>query len=639
MVPPIDPSAVPADEPAAPSPGPSPAPEPLSQPKPQHEPSASAAPSLTPSSYPEWYPRWVRDLADRYSSGTASVFVIHGDVHDLFRGPILPSDPADTYLGLTDFLGTRVFGAWDLVFVYDLARGLRILPGNDPKRRLKMLQEVTGLIGDPKTLPRDPTKVLPLLDAMIQKFLVEDPDKRPRICILFEYAQHLVPAGDLSVLSDQQEANLVRFLSWAQNPYIKQSAILFLLISARPSEINDRVLQNPHVSAIQVPLPDRDARLAFAEWAGALPEREGGIDLARISEFTPPQLAELTNGLSLHSIQVLLRQAKTTGRRVDSSQFSELKKELIEQQCQGLLEFVEPKYDLDMLVGQEEIKARLRQDCALIRRGAFQSVPMGYLVCGPVGTGKSFLAECFAGTIGIPCVTLKNFRSKYVGETEGNLEQVLDVLKSLGPVVVIIDEADAALGTRQASGDSGTSSRVFSMIARQMGDTRYRGRILWMLMTSRPDALPIDLKRQGRAEVHLPLFYPKTEAEVRAMLKAMAKKNKVVVDEGAIDKVKVDPEKRQLSGSDLESVLIGAQRNALTSDRDSVTYEDLAETLENFLPSAQGLEKEAQELAAVLECTDVKFLPEVWRKKVAEPDGRAHLQERLVQLRQLMHEG
>ena len=125
---------------------------------------------------------------------------------------------------------------------------------------------------------------------------------------------------------------------------------------------------------------------------------------------------------------------------------------------------------------------------------------MGYLVCGPVGTGKTFLAECYAGSIGIPCVKLKNFRSKYVGETEGNLQRVLTVLRSLGPVIVVIDEADAALGDRNQQGDSGTSGRIFSMIAQQMGDTRYRGRIIWMLLTCRPDLLPIDLKRQGRAE-------------------------------------------------------------------------------------------------------------------------------------------
>ena len=151
----------------------------------------------------------------------------------------------------------------------------------------------------------------------------------------------------------------------------------------------------------------------------------------------------------------------------------------------------------------------MQQDARWIAEGRLDTAPMGYLFCGAVGTGKTFLAECYAGSIGIPCVKLRNFRSKYVGETEGNLEQVLNVLRSLGPVVVIVDEADASLGDRQSGGDSGTSGRVFSMIAQQMGDTRYRGRIIWMLLTCRPDLLPIDLKRQGRCEVHIPLFAPR----------------------------------------------------------------------------------------------------------------------------------
>src|SRR5581483_2237180 len=196
----------------------------------------------------------------------------------------------------------------------------------------------------------------------------------------------------------------------------------------------------------------------------------------------------------------------------------------------------------------------LRQDAALIARGQLEVAPMGYLLCGPVGTGKTFLAECYAGSIGVPCAKLRNFRSKYVGETEGNLERVLTVLRSLGPVVVLIDEADAALGTRQADGDAGTSGRIFAMIASQMGDTRYRGRIVWMLLTSRPDLLPIDLKRQGRAEVHIPLFYPRDEAEVSEMFRVMAKKNKVTLPDGAVPPVKPD---RHLSGSDIESIVIG----------------------------------------------------------------------------------
>ncbi len=204
--------------------------------------------------------------------------------------------------------------------------------------------------------------------------------------------------------------------------------------------------------------------------------------------------------------------------------FRSLKKRLLERQCRGLLEFIEPKWTLDTVVGHEAAKARLREDAALLKRGALDSLPMGYLICGPVGTGKSFLAQCVSGEIGVPCVILKNFRSKYVGETEGNLERVLSVLRAMGPVVVVVDEADAALGSREQDGDSGTSSRVFGMIAAQMGDTQYRGRIIWMLLTARPDLLPIDLKRQGRAEVHIPLFYPTDESEIRQMFVILASK-------------------------------------------------------------------------------------------------------------------
>ena len=45
-----------------------------------------------------------------------------------------------------------------------------------------------------------------------------------------------------------------------------------------------------------------------------------------------------------------------------------------------------------------------------------------------------------------------------------------------------------------------------------------------MLLTARPDLLPIDLKRQGRAEVHIPLFYPTDENEIRQMFVILAKK-------------------------------------------------------------------------------------------------------------------
>ena len=573
---------------------------------------------------PAWHPTWARELADQYFSGTTCLFILHGNVHDLIH---CPDGQEDAYCSLPEFLTTQVFGRWDLVLGYDLSQGLRPQAGRNADRLRAMHQYLSSRWGEPASWPRDPETVLLLLDAFIERNLVDEAASRKSVAMLFEYAQYLIPAGDLDSLARGQGARLVRFLRWAQNPLIKQVNMAFCLIADRLIDVNERLVQSPHVATIEVPLPDREARGRFSQWAAR------GQELSRVTDLTPDQLADMSNGLSLTNLNVVLSQATCSDRRIDSASFRRLKKTVIERQCNGLVEFIEPDHTLDLVAGQTEAKKRLQEDAQALTAGKLDTAPMGYLICGPVGTGKTFLAECYAGSIGIPCVSLKNFRSKYVGETEGNLQQVLAVLRSLGPVVVIIDEADAALGNRQADGDSGTSARVFSMIASQMGNTRYRGRIVWMLLTSRPDLLPIDLKRQGRAEVHIPLFYPYEEAEIRQMFEVMARKNKLKLAGDALPTISAD---RQLSGADIESVVLAAKRASLVAGRTELTASDLELALKEFIPSAQGLEKELQEIAAVLECTQMSLLPPAWRKKVSETDGRSRLQERMAAIGQLL---
>ena len=166
--------------------------------------------------------------------------------------------------------------------------------------------------------------------------------------------------------------------------------------------------------------------------------------------MTRAQLAQLLDG------------AEAAGEKLTARRRAPAKKEVIETEGMGLLEYVEPKYDLDMVAGMPAVKGRLRRAARAIARGNPSAVPMGYLVCGPVGSAKTFLVECFAREIGFPVVKLKNFRSMWVGSTESNLERILKILASLTPVGVMIDEADAALGNREQSGDSGTQQRVFA---------------------------------------------------------------------------------------------------------------------------------------------------------------------------------
>jgi SpoVK/Ycf46/Vps4 family AAA+-type ATPase len=418
-------------------------------------------------------------------------------------------------------------------------------------------------------------------------------------------------------------------LNWAMSPHVKRLNMAFVLVDEKLSDMSDRLTGNPHVATIEVPLPDVSAREPFIQATA------GAEAMAAFSDFDAKELAALTAGISLTDLNVLVRSAQESGKRLDSTVFRALKKRLLERQCRGLLEFIEPKWTLETVVGHEAAKARLREDAALLKRGALDTLPMGYLLCGPVGTGKSFLAQCVSGEIGVPCLMLKNFRSKYVGETEGNLERVLAVLRAMGPVVVVVDEADAALGSRESEGDSGTSGRVFGMIASQMGDTRYRGQIIWMLLTARPDLLPIDLKRQGRAEVHIPLFYPTDEAEIRQMFVIMAKKLGSTL---AIEDVPAIPQKGHLSGADIEGMVGRAWRISLLAGSDRITNEALSQVISQFMPSTQGLERELQETAAMLECTDRQFLPEAIVAKMEAEGGRGKLQARLTALKQIVEE-
>ena len=104
----------------------------------------------------------------------------------------------------------------------------------------------------------------------------------------------------------------------------------------------------------------------------------------------------------------------------------------LSRETNGLLEFVESPFTLENLAGSDAIKAWLREDTQLLKKGATASLPMGYLIAGRIGTGKTFMVNCWAGELGVPCVVFKNFRDKWVGATESNLEKIFTILRGAG---------------------------------------------------------------------------------------------------------------------------------------------------------------------------------------------------------------
>jgi ATP-dependent 26S proteasome regulatory subunit len=549
-------------------------------------------------------PPWATDLVRAVTAKQSNTFVLHGVPADLVpvRGPA-----GLRFLSLDEFLGQQLFAGWSSIVTYNRAEGLGFTTPaarSHFQDRLRSYDTVHGT-NWADSLPRDAANCFALLDSYFRQCASLQPS-RP-VVLLLPFAETIVPAAEVAYRTPEDRAVLVYLRKWSQDPVMLAKNIIVVMVTESLSELDQKLVRSHGTREVEIVRPDPAERLTYLEAV------RGPEWYAAKSELPPARLAELTAGMTRVQIGQLLDGTDANGGQLTRDRVRKAKKEVIETEGLGLLEYVEPKFDLSMVAGMPMVKDRLRRAARAIARGNPAAVPMGYLVCGPVGSAKTFLVECFANEIGFPCVKLKNFRSMWVGSTESNLERILKILASLTPVGVVVDEADAALGNRDQQGDSGTQNRVFAQIAAFMGDTRYRGKILWFLITARPDLLPIDLKRQGRAEEHIPLFYPETAAEYDEIYRVMVKKLGLKTQVAALSEVATEDQYLGLSGSDLEAVLVRATLEAEAAESSELKAEHLQKAFSDFIPPVNGREREMQILCAVLECTSRELLPERFR--------------------------
>ncbi|MHC4391992.1 MAG: ATP-binding protein [Planctomycetota bacterium] len=558
-------------------------------------------------------PSWVRSLTEIFLAGTTSTFVLHGNVHDLVEQK--RPEGERTYLSLKRYLERALFPRFDCVAHYDRGTGLRFtFPSGDPE-----LQSFTqGLLRSAGTARITPPRLaLELIDRVMHHAIYVSRPPR-KLAVIVRYAELIAPASDVSSLPSEAAESVIRLAAWAEDPTISGQNVVVLLVSERASDLNRMVLGSPHVEKVAIPLPGAAEVEAYLEW---LADEEPSI--RELSDVTTHVMAKRLVGLNRVDVRDGILRETRNGRRVTDKSLRRAKKALMEAECGQLLELIESKRTLDLVAGHTAAKKWLRQDMELLRRGKSHALPMGYLLCGRIGTGKTFLVTCWAGELGIPCVVLKNFRDRWVGATEGNLEKIFTVLEALGQCLVFVDEADQFAGKRGGgSGDSGLSGRVYAKLAQEMSKTENRGRIIWVFATSRPDLLEVDLKRQGRLDVHIPLFPPDNQKERDALLHALIRKLKVPLAPGELPTM---PAGTSLGGNEIEGALVRALRlwelepaEGEGSEPRRSFADILVDVFADMRASGDQRRLRYMDLIAVKECTDTSFLPERFRH--LEPD-------------------
>lgn len=593
-------------------------------------------------------PVWAEDLRKRYLRGESSMFILHGNVFDVVLND-------GKMLSLTEFLTTVLLKeSRENIVVYNLASGASF-----PKK--------TENFADWQSIAveTDKAKVLTMLERAIRL--------TDKTAVVLEYAEAIAPAGDPGFQTDADRASIVTLHRWSFLPEIERGDNIIILITENIAELAPKIVSNPKISVIEIPMPDFETRKSVVaqtdsrltkEDASRYAEVTAGLKAVQISSILlpPPQqeedlqerenyissllgnssdakerahkLAALTAGMERDEIKKLVapdaKENEAEWEKTSPLELAKLeadkliasrKREIIERECFGLVEFVTPEFGFEVVGGMEEIKKDLLVIADSIRKGTRSRVPMGILFTGPMGTGKTFVAESFAKECGLTTIKLKNFRSKWVGATEGNLDKILSVIKAIGQVIVIIDEGDRAFGNTDGDGDGGTSSRVIARIKEFMSDTSNRGRIMFLVMTNRPDKLDVDLKRAGRLDRKIPFLYSQTAEEVEMVAKALLRKNKIKT-EVDLTELKEEFSKRLVgySNADVEAVILMANDDAARESGDdaSVLKEHFIRAASDYFPSRDIELLEYMELLAVFESSSRRFLPVKYAGMTAE---------------------
>jgi hypothetical protein len=542
---------------------------------------------------PQGAPAWANELALAYESGAHGQFILYGNVHDRMA-------VGNQLVNLAGYLETDLLAAFKVVLAYDLGNGLTIERGGD------LIEKWSG--ANLQQLPREPLPAINYISRYLRylgnlRAIGREPVEN--VAVILRGIDHVVPADG----NGYEHGSLTSILrEWSCEAPFANLAFTGILIADNLNDVEPMVAFNAQAARIRVPLPDATA----LERALAL------LTSQRPRAFSPnanlKTLAAALVGVTVSSLESFAKIRSHSAQAPGSGDLSRIKKDLVERDSAGLVEFIESKRTLDDYHGQDALKRWLRQDIALWQAGDLKALPMGYLLCGPVGTGKTFLVECLAGEAGAPVVKLKNFRDRWVGSSEGNLEKIFRLVRALGRCMVFIDEADQTLGRRESgSNDSGLSGRLYSMIAQEMADTANRGKVLWILASSRPDLIEVDLKRPGRVDVKVPLLPTATAAESAMLIANLAKRYGLSLTDLELAELTSHMPTLVTPGA-AEALVVKAYRHSRTQNTTAAAA--LGACLVDYQNPVPADVLEFQMRIAIREATDLAFVPPQFRTPV-----------------------
>jgi len=474
---------------------------------------------------------------------------------------------------------------------------------------------------------------------------MEFPKDKTFFAAVIEYAETLAPPNSAEGEPPDRNA-LVTFLVWARNKRIERAGNFVIFIADSVVSVAPAMRSRTNgIVPIELPFPDVKERERV--FTSLLAEHGNRVKI----EVPPKTLSRISAGMTRRGIAQLICESAHLGLPITEKRVFEEKKRIIEVLSGGLLEVKRPLWGREVIGGLDIHKLYIGQIIEAMRRGDILAVPMGVLLCGPPGTGKTVFAEALAYEAGIQMLVLKNTRQMWVGSSERNLDFSLKLIIAHEPALVFVDEIDQQFQARGGMGDNtGVNQRMQGTLFEFMSNTAYRGKVLWIAASNRPDLLDPAMKREGRFDEKIPFFPPNAEergAIVPALLRKLAIQAKEVelpfeyrVGESFLAEfgwslhrhlkpgsglVPCDPDlhsRKQgeaddeigFTGAEIEAIIQKAYKLA-SAEGIPVTEEHLRRAEQGYIPTRDVAAYNWMTDLALLECNSEHFMPDRWRKR------------------------
>lgn len=452
---------------------------------------------------------------------------------------------------------------YDLIITYSLSRGI-VIHEQDADKESKF-RHYTGLAPDSQDKdnqqPIPPSSILQGLNKLLSQDTI-------RVLIVLDYAQHIAPAmqaGMASVASEDQISCIELLHAWSLDSFINTRTQNVVVAILREGQFHE--LLSEYWKIIRIDMPSADDIQKFYTMLSNL-KKNGQQSFSALEEtLSVEEAARASVGLRLRTIEEMSRRAAAEKQNLNLQKIKTEKSREIERLCGDVLEVLETNITFEDLAGLEYAKNFYRQIAEQVKRG-FRNIPQGILLTGPPGCGKSFQVRAVAHELGWNCLMMRAVRSMWVGESERNLERVLNTIQANLPAILFIDEVDQMLGQRGQGGDAGTSERMLARLWEFMAQGEHRGHLIFFGATNRPDLL--DPASVDRFSTVIPILLP-TDEEFCAIL----------------PKVAVQLERDLASNLDITKISRLLQQKGL-SVRQSVDVMAMAALKSDLLGSASG---------------------------------------------------